>query len=102
MGRTARQKPFSGAMRGLVPDPVLDRRDKIGFATPEWEWLSALRPSVEAVLLGPSVRQIAPMNQRWVRHGCRRAFEGRGQIDARIWRWINVIRWAALFQVSFE
>ena len=93
---------FRRAMRGLVPDPVLDRKDKVGFATPEREWLSALRPWVESVLFGPDVKEITPLNDRWVRHGCRRAFEGRGQIDARIWRWINVIRWAALFQVSFE
>ena len=26
------------SLRGLVPDPVLDRRDKIGFATPWSEW----------------------------------------------------------------
>ena len=26
---------FRAAMRGLVPDEILDRRDKIGFQTPE-------------------------------------------------------------------
>ncbi len=26
-------------MRGLVPDEILDRRDKIGFQTPETDWL---------------------------------------------------------------
>ena len=26
-------------MRGIVPDMILDRRDKIGFATPERDWL---------------------------------------------------------------
>ena len=30
---------FRAAMRGLVPDSILDRRDKIGFQTPEHEWL---------------------------------------------------------------
>jgi asparagine synthase (glutamine-hydrolysing) len=32
---------FRRAMRGIVPDPILDRQDKIGFATPEHTWLSA-------------------------------------------------------------
>jgi len=27
------------AMRGVVPDPILDRRDKMGFVTPEKTWL---------------------------------------------------------------
>jgi asparagine synthase (glutamine-hydrolysing) len=26
-------------MRGIVPDAILDRRDKIGFSTPEGDWL---------------------------------------------------------------
>jgi asparagine synthase (glutamine-hydrolysing) len=26
-------------MRGIVPDEILDRKDKIGFATPEKKWL---------------------------------------------------------------
>jgi asparagine synthase (glutamine-hydrolysing) len=30
---------FREAMRGIVPDTILDRKDKIGFGTPELEWL---------------------------------------------------------------
>ena len=40
---------FRLAMRGMVPDSILDRRDKIGFATPERAWLSQLEPWVESV-----------------------------------------------------
>ena len=32
---------FRDAMRGFVPDAILDRKDKIGFATPEQRWLTA-------------------------------------------------------------
>jgi asparagine synthase (glutamine-hydrolysing) len=32
---------FRAAMRGIVPDEILDRRDKIGFATPERSWLTS-------------------------------------------------------------
>lgn len=36
-------------MRGLVPDIVLDRRDKMGFETPEIEWITGrLRPWMTA------------------------------------------------------
>jgi asparagine synthase (glutamine-hydrolysing) len=31
------------ALRGLVPDAILDRKDKIGFATPEARWLTSAR-----------------------------------------------------------
>lgn len=30
---------FRAAMRGLVPDAILDRRDKVGFQTPEGDWV---------------------------------------------------------------
>src|SRR5690606_24534769 len=30
---------FRAAMRGIVPDEALNRRDKIGFSTPEKVWL---------------------------------------------------------------
>jgi asparagine synthase (glutamine-hydrolysing) len=36
-GRT--KSVFREAMRGIVPDEILDRKDKIGFTTPEKEWL---------------------------------------------------------------
>jgi asparagine synthase (glutamine-hydrolysing) len=35
------------AMRGIVPESVIERRDKVGFATPEDSWL---RESVDALL----------------------------------------------------
>ncbi|MEW5729767.1 MAG: asparagine synthase (glutamine-hydrolyzing) [Pseudomonadota bacterium] len=38
---------FRAAMRGLVPDTVLDRRDKVGFVTPEAQWIKALAPWAE-------------------------------------------------------
>lgn len=38
---------FREAMRGIAPDVILDRRDKIGFVTPERAWLGATRPWCE-------------------------------------------------------
>jgi len=34
-----KKKILRDAMRGIVPDEILSRKDKIGFATPEEEWL---------------------------------------------------------------
>src|SRR5690606_19671958 len=35
---------FRAAMRGIVPDAILKRRDKIGFATPERDWFLSIAP----------------------------------------------------------
>jgi asparagine synthase (glutamine-hydrolysing) len=37
---------FRAAMRGIVPDEILDRRDKIGFQTPEADWLKGQKEKV--------------------------------------------------------
>jgi asparagine synthase (glutamine-hydrolysing) len=51
--------PLREAMRGVVPEVVRLRRDKLGFATPERAWLRALAPCVRE-WLGPASR-VAPL-----------------------------------------
>ncbi len=38
---------FRAAMRGIVPDEILDRRDKIGFQTPEADWLKGQKVNID-------------------------------------------------------
>ena len=48
VSRTAEQKVvLRAAMRGIVPDAILDRRDRIGFGVPITRWLLQLTPWVE-------------------------------------------------------
>lgn len=82
---------FRAAMRGIVPDSVLDRRDKIGFATPERGWLL----------------QVAPVLREWLEEGssipfinCQRlltafdgVMQGKAAFSWQVWRWVNYIRW---------
>jgi len=37
---------FREAMRGIVPDQILDRKDKIGFETPDNQWLIAEKNTI--------------------------------------------------------
>jgi asparagine synthase (glutamine-hydrolysing) len=92
---------FRDAMRGIVPDAVLDRKDKIGFATPERQWLSTLRPWVEETLRGDAAAGIPALDLKAIFGEWTGITEGRQGFDFRIWRWINLIRWADLFAVSF-
>ena len=41
---------FREAMRGLVPDVILDRKDKIGFETPEQIWLNKHKEKIKNLL----------------------------------------------------
>lgn len=91
---------FRAAMRDVVPNAVLDRRDKIGFATPERDWLVRLRPWGDEILAGeaaPPVLRIDRIREEW-----QAVLAGHGRFDFRVWRWINMIVWAQQFDVSFE
>lgn len=84
---------FRAAMRGIVPDKILDRRDKIGFATPEADWLRLLLPTMRQWLQEdlklPFIKHQAMLN----------AFEATVESvqknQSQLWRWINFYRWYA-------
>ena len=92
---------FRAAMRGIVPDAILQRRDKIGFATPEKRWLHKLRPWVDTTLASERARRIPALNLAAVERDWRAVQAGRARFDFRIWRWVNLIRWAERFDVKF-
>lgn len=85
---------FRAAMRGIVPDAILDRRDKIGFATPERDWFL----------------RMAPMTREWLQDAGTVPFldkdsllaafddvvEGRASFTWQVWRWVNYVRWYRL------
>jgi asparagine synthase (glutamine-hydrolysing) len=93
---------FRRAMRGLVPDPVLDRRDKLGFATPERRWLSELTPWVTSMLRDGSA-DLVPALRADVLHGEWAAVaRGERPFDFRIWRWVNCLLWSQQFAVRHD
>jgi asparagine synthase (glutamine-hydrolysing) len=95
------KRVFRQAMRGIVPDAILDRRDKVGFATPERKWLASLRPWVETVLHSEMAAQVPVLNLPQMKNEWEAVLAGRRPFDFRVWRWLNVIRWAHDFNVSF-
>ncbi|HVI52709.1 MAG TPA: asparagine synthase (glutamine-hydrolyzing) [Candidatus Sulfotelmatobacter sp.] len=91
---------FRAAMRGIVPDAVLDRRDKIGFATPQTDWLTAMSPWVERVLESEAAKAVPLLNQTVMRGQWAQA-KASGQMPGEMWRWLNLIRWAEQTGVEF-
>ena len=85
---------FRRAMRGLVPDAILDRRDKIGFATPEHEWMPRLGDRVDQLLTDASLARIPALRPAALREEWRAIRERRPRRDFRAWRWMNLVEWA--------
>lgn len=92
---------FRKAMQGLVPDAILQRRDKIGFATPERHWLKELTPWVEGVLASEAAAEIPVLNMARVRRTWRALRDEQTYDESPIWRWVNLIKWVEQFNVTF-
>ena len=85
---------FRAAMRGIVPDEILDRRDKIGFATPEYEWLKGvfdttpdwIEEDIDLFFLRHDV----------IQKKISQVFSGQSPLTSQVWRWINFYKWYEL------
>jgi asparagine synthase (glutamine-hydrolysing) len=93
---------FRAAMRGIVPDAILHRLDKIGFASPELHWLTHLRTWVDDILAGETARRIPALDLQAARDEWSAISRGERRFDWHVWRWINLIRWSDRFDVSFD
>lgn len=82
---------FRKAMRGIVPDAVLDRRDKIGFATPEQRWLVHLGEQARDWIREDTGLEFLHTSRMLVTYD--RMLAGSSKFSWQAWRWINYCRW---------
>ena len=85
---------FRSAMRGIVPDGILDRKDKVGFATPEQDWLRGI--DVKAWLSTDAVERIPFLRLPELRQHVQAEIDGRLPFTAQSWRLLNFCRWFEL------
>jgi asparagine synthase (glutamine-hydrolysing) len=92
---------FREAMRGIVPDVILDRQDKIGFATSEEKWLQQVVPWVDQLLNSNSAREIVAFDYQQVQSEWQAVKSFAKPLDFKFWRWINTIAWTQRFNISY-
>jgi asparagine synthase (glutamine-hydrolysing) len=93
---------FRCALDGLVPNTILSRRDKIGFATPEADWLKSRQAWVAGILESDTAANIPAIRTEIMKKQWQDCLAGRSRFDFRFWRWINLILWAKIRNVHFE
>lgn len=95
------KKILREALRGLVPDAVLDRRDKVGFSAPWGAWSAS--PEIARILSTAS--RVPALDDKWV-----------AQLDLRLqgraarmpgdtflaWRIAGFLDWVEAFDVAFD
>ncbi|MEO9255378.1 MAG: asparagine synthase-related protein, partial [Tepidiformaceae bacterium] len=78
-------------MRGIVPDAILDRKDKLAYAPPQKQWnRGVLRPWLDQMLLGAE-RRTDVFNPRMV--GKMRERLRKGGSDTLLWRIASTEAW---------
>jgi len=86
---------FRAAMRGIVPDAVLDRKDKIGFETPMGRWLSPLKNTINALI---SSSDIYDKNELQTQISM--AIKDQSKMTPQLWRIINLLLWGKVNKLS--
>lgn len=85
---------FRAAMRGIVPDEVLDRRDKVGFETPEKDFIlsnaGVIRDWLDEDLGLPFLLKSKVIEE------FDSIVRGRVKFTSQVWRWVNFYRWYSI------
>ncbi|RMD99438.1 MAG: asparagine synthase, partial [Calditrichaeota bacterium] len=91
------------SMRGIVPDQILNRKDKIGFATPEPKWMrTTLAGVLNDEFHSASFRNRGIYNVELLLKYFTEFIKGRRINSYVIWRWFNLEKWFQLVEKGFS
>jgi asparagine synthase (glutamine-hydrolysing) len=93
-GRT--KHVFREAMRGIVPSDILDRKDKIGFETPEKELITGVASAAKQWLNDDL--KIPFINREKLLAEYEAVVRGEKNNYRQGWRWVNFARWQCIME----
>jgi asparagine synthase (glutamine-hydrolysing) len=96
------KRVFVAAMRGIVPDAILDRRDKVAFTTPEVKWIGRLDRWIRQVISGAVAHNIPALKIDQVKGLWEETAAGRRRSGEELWRVLNLIRWSEQFNARYS
>jgi len=81
-----------------VPKQIKERTDKIGFSTPEYDWLQSIKPYIFDGNNSDinKILKISQMEKDWEKIFAKQNRTG----ITNIWRYINFILWFKAFKVA--
>lgn len=87
------------AMRGILPEQIRTRHDKVGFLTPEDEWFRQpkFRELIYGLLQSRTFRERGYVDARQALLLYERHLRGEINISKEIWKWINLELWFRTF-----
>ncbi|MEY9858093.1 asparagine synthase (glutamine-hydrolyzing) [Catenulispora sp. GAS73] len=91
------KKILRDSVRGLLPDQIVDRRNKIGFTTPEREWFLRIKNHVHTVFRSDSFGSRPYFDQASVLRAFEEFISGKNSDTMLFWRMLNVELWLRTF-----
>ena len=87
------------AMKGVLPEKIRLRRDKIGFMTPEDEWFrtNKFQTIIWAILNSDSFRDREIIDPIYAKKLYQNHLDKKVQASKEIWKWINLELWFRQF-----
>lgn len=85
------------AMKGVLPEEVRLRKDKMGFVTPEIIWMRQGRERIMALFSSPKVLSRDFVNPQFIAANLNALLSGRETGTTELWRWINLETWLNTF-----
>jgi asparagine synthase (glutamine-hydrolysing) len=87
------------AMSGIIPRKVINRFDKVGYITPETQWLRGpLKEWAQDILFGKKLREVRSYPEVEVRLYWQEHQSGKGDYRWRIWPWISLSVWLSMIE----
>lgn len=99
LARGIQKQTLRVAMRGLVPDAILNRTDKLGFLSSEEVWMRRTHSSAFRKLLRDAVEGLPHILSPSLLVDFEAMCAGRKRFDYRYWRCICLDRWRRRFAV---
>ena len=90
------------AMRGMLPEPIRTRTDKMGFVTPEETWVRQGAPGRFRTELGRAIDASQGMLKPAALDHLDAVIAGKKPFDFRIWRLISFGAWLRRFDVCVQ
>ena len=86
------------AVSGLVPEPIVKRTDKIGFNTPEYQWMVDLKDEILSAMKSDGLNHFLDYGK--LSHDWDSLVHGQKKVGITIlWRYINFALWKKRFQL---
>ena len=82
---------FRDAMKGIVPQEILQRKDKVGFETPELDWLRSERNRINGWI--QNFHKVPILDRKKSSIYFQKICERKVINSSKLWRMINYYKW---------